>query len=106
MRWLCVWSEQETVVALPELLDPIQVQLLDLVSLVLARRPHRDGLSQAHINALHQALAHGESPALAHDALPSGHCSISHAEQGSPHRPVPLSGTGAACRIKVLMPKV
>ena len=52
-------SRQEIVEALPELLGAIQGQLLDLVSLVLARRPHRDSLSQPHINALHAALQHG-----------------------------------------------
>ena len=50
--------------ALPELLGPTQGQLLDLVSLVLARRPHRDGLSQLYIGALHQSIQHGLPHAL------------------------------------------
>ena len=37
----------------------MQVQLLDLLSLVLARRPHRDSLSQAQLHALSQALLLG-----------------------------------------------
>ena len=45
--------------ALPDLLGPVQVQLLDLLSLVLARRPHRDSLSQAQLHALSQALLLG-----------------------------------------------
>ena len=83
--------------ALPELLDPIQVQLLDLVSLVLARRPHRDGLSQAHINALHQALAHGEH---LHYGIHPAVCSLLSAR--TEHSlscmalPVPTCGVAAA----------
>jgi len=49
--------------ALPDLLGPVQVQLLDLLSLVLARRPHRDSLSQAQLHALSQALLLGATPA-------------------------------------------
>ena len=55
---------QEIVAALPELLGLIQGQLLDLLSLVLARRPHREGLPQLHLNALHQAVAHGPDPLI------------------------------------------
>ena len=51
---------QELVAALPELLGHIQGQLLDLLSLVLARRLYREGLPQLHLNALHQAVAHGQ----------------------------------------------
>lgn len=53
---------QEIVAALPELLGAIQGQLLDLLSLVLARRPHRDNISALHLNALHQAVTHGAPP--------------------------------------------
>ena len=45
--------------ALPALLPAIQVQLLDLLSLVIARRPHRDGLPAAQLHALSQALLVG-----------------------------------------------
>ncbi|BDA44527.1 Serine/threonine-protein kinase TOR [Coccomyxa sp. Obi] len=55
-----VLAFQEIVVALPELLGPIQAQLLDLVSVVLAGRPLRDNLPQPLLQALHQAVAHGE----------------------------------------------
>lgn len=55
---------QEIVSALPELLGPIQGQLLDLLSLVLARRPHRENLPQLHLNALHHAIAHGAPPCI------------------------------------------
>ncbi len=54
---------QAIVGALPDLLGPVQVQLLDLLSLVLARRPHRDSLSQAQLHALSQALLLGARPA-------------------------------------------
>lgn len=55
---------QAIVSALPDLLGPVQVQLLDLLSLVLARRPHRDSLSQAQLHALSQALLLGAPLAL------------------------------------------
>lgn len=55
-----VMYAQEIVVALPELLGPIQAQLLDLVSVVLAGRPLRDNLPPPLMQALHQAVAHGD----------------------------------------------
>ena len=50
--------------ALPELLGPIQAQLLDLVSVVLAGRPLRDNLLPPLLQALHQAVQHGRFPAM------------------------------------------
>lgn len=55
---------QEIVVALPELLGPIQAQLLDLVSVVLAGRPLRDNLPPPLLQALHQAVQYGKFPAI------------------------------------------
>ena len=50
--------------ALPELLGPIQAQLLDLVSVVLAGRPLRDNLPPPLLQALHQAVQHGQFPVM------------------------------------------
>ena len=58
-----VLCAQEIVVALPELLGPIQAQLLDLVSVVLAGRSLRDSLPQPLLQALHLAVQHGKPAA-------------------------------------------
>ena len=62
---------QDIVVALPELLGTVQGQLLDLISLLLARRPHKDTLSHLHLNALHQAIMHGALPHLLQPSKPA-----------------------------------
>ncbi|KAK9806315.1 hypothetical protein WJX72_010074 [[Myrmecia] bisecta] len=46
--------------SLPELLSEVQIQLLDLLSLVLARRPYSESRSAGSLNQLSQALLLGE----------------------------------------------
>jgi hypothetical protein len=55
-----VQAMHKAVGALPELLPRVQALLLDLLSLVLARRPFSAATPSATISALQQALAGGE----------------------------------------------
>ena len=46
--------------ALPELVESVQVQLLDLLALVLTRKPYRSSLSSSTLSVLREAIQFGE----------------------------------------------
>ena len=47
--------------ALPDLTETVQVQLLDLLALVLTRKPYRTSLSSGSLSALREAMQLGEA---------------------------------------------
>ena len=51
---------QAVVAALPDLTETVQVQLLDLLALVLTRKPYRTSLSSSSLSALREAMQLGE----------------------------------------------
>lgn len=52
---------QAVVAALPDLTETVQVQLLDLLALVLTRKPYRTTLSSGSLSALREAMQLGEA---------------------------------------------
>lgn len=66
-----VQALNQAVEALPDLLPRVQRALLDLLSLVLARRPYNPNTTPAAVNVLQQALAGGDlqGPSLTRLAL-------------------------------------
>ena len=52
---------QAVVAALPDLTETVQVQLLDLLALVLTRKPYRASLSSGSLSALRDAMQLGEA---------------------------------------------
>ncbi len=52
---------QAVVAALPGLTETVQVQLLDLLALVLTRKPYRTSLSSGSLSALREAMQLGEA---------------------------------------------
>eukprot|EP00891_Asterochloris_glomerata_P006787 jgi/Astpho2/6787/fgenesh1_pm.00103_%23_6_t len=55
-----VQALQAVVAALPDLTETVQVQLLDLLALVLTRKPYRTTLSSGSLSALREAMQLGE----------------------------------------------
>ena len=52
---------QAVVAALPDLTETVQLQLLDLLALVLTRKPYRTSLSSGALSALREAMQLGKA---------------------------------------------